>query len=104
MMILGFHSNDCDRQFCRSVDFLNEMHAEQLAWAIALDNQPIISAANVLETSIVLRSKKRLSGVEAERWFDRFIEQGRLFIAEVTSEQSIFGTPSACTLWQRVGA
>ena len=47
-----------------------------------------MSAANVVETSIVLRGLKKIPSDKAERWLDDFIEAAGIRIEPVTPEQS----------------
>src|SRR6185312_6663816 len=47
-----------------------------------------MSAANLLETSIVLRGLKEIAPARAERWLDDFIETAGIRIEAVTSDQA----------------
>lgn len=47
-----------------------------------------MSAASIVETSIVLRGLKRIPPDKAERWLDEFIETAGIRIEPVTPEQA----------------
>ena len=47
-----------------------------------------MSAGNVLETSIVLRTSKRIAPEDAEQWLDRFLRSARIRVEPVTRDQS----------------
>jgi ribonuclease VapC len=47
-----------------------------------------MSAANVVETSIVLRGLKKVAPDKAEKWLDDFIETAGIRIEPVTQEQT----------------
>ena len=47
----------------------------------------MVSAATVLETSIVIRSRKQVDMADADRWLDEFLATGRIQIMPVTVEQ-----------------
>ena len=68
--------------------FRQEDDAAHCARCIAADDDPIISAANIVETSIVLRSLKKIAPDRAERWLDEFIETAGIRIEPVTREQA----------------
>jgi ribonuclease VapC len=68
--------------------FRQEADAERCALGIARDDQPIMSAANVVETSIVLRGLKTMPPADAERWLDDFIATAGIRIEPVTEEQT----------------
>jgi ribonuclease VapC len=68
--------------------FRQENDATRHAQAIGDDDQPRMSAANVLETSMVLRGLKQISAAEAERWLDEFLRAATIQIDPVTSEQT----------------
>ena len=68
--------------------FRQEDDAAHYAQRIAADADPIMSAANVVETSIVLRGLKKIPSDKAERWLDDFIETAGIRIEPVTPEQS----------------
>jgi ribonuclease VapC len=68
--------------------FRQEDDAAHYAQRIAVDADPIMSAANVVETSIVLRGLKEIPSDKAERWLDDFIETAGIRIEPVTLEQS----------------
>jgi len=67
--------------------FRQEDDAVHYAQSIATDDDPIMSAANVVETSIVLRGLKKVAPDKAERWLDDFIETAGIRIEPVTQEQ-----------------
>ena len=66
--------------------FRQEADAASFAERIAAEDDPLMSAANVLETSIVLRGLKKIPEANAERWLDDFIEAAGIRIESVTSE------------------
>ncbi len=68
--------------------FRQEDDAAHYARCIAADDDPIISAANIVETSIVLRGLKKIASERAERWLDEFIETAGIRIEPVTREQA----------------
>jgi ribonuclease VapC len=68
--------------------FRQDDNAAHYARCIAADDDPIISAANIVETSIVLRGLKKIAPDRAERWLDEFIETAGIRIESVTREQA----------------
>ena len=68
--------------------FRQEDDAAHYARCIAADDDPIISAANIVETSIVLRGLKKIASDRAERWLDDFIEAAGIRIEPVTPDQA----------------
>jgi ribonuclease VapC len=68
--------------------FRQEDDAAQFAHAIAADDEPMMSAANIVETSIVLRGLKKISPDKAERWLDDFLEAAGVRIEPVTPDQA----------------
>jgi ribonuclease VapC len=68
--------------------FRQEDDAADYAQRIAADDDPTMSVANVVETSIVLRGLKKLAPDKAERWLDDFIEAAGIRIESVTPEQA----------------
>lgn len=68
--------------------FRQEDDAAHYAQRIAADDEPIISAANIVEISIVLRGLKKISPDKAERWLDDFIETASIRIEPVTRDQA----------------
>ena len=68
--------------------FRQEDDAAHFAQRIATDDDPIMSAANIVETSIVLRGLKKIPPDKAERWLDDFIETAGIRIEPVTREQA----------------
>ncbi len=67
--------------------FLKEPEAAEFALVIESDAEPLISAASLLETAIVLRAKKRLEPAEADQWLDAFIEAAGISVEPVTVDQ-----------------
>jgi ribonuclease VapC len=65
--------------------FLDESEREQFLAAIANDAKRLISAANLLETGIVLEARK---GVVAGRELDLFLHQGSFEVIAVDAEQA----------------
>jgi ribonuclease VapC len=68
--------------------FRQENDAEAYARSIATDDDPIMSAANLVETSIVLRGLKKIAPEKAERWLDDFIKTAGIRIEPVTTDQA----------------
>ncbi|ABD89470.1 PilT protein [Rhodopseudomonas palustris BisB18] len=68
--------------------FRQEQDAAQFARRIAEDDQPMMSAANLVETSIVLRGLKDIAPAKAERWLDDFIAAAGIRIEPVTADQA----------------
>lgn len=68
--------------------FRQEDDAAHYAQRIAADDDPIMSAANIVETSIVLRGLKKITPERAERWLDDFIEAAGIRIEPVTPDQA----------------
>ena len=68
--------------------FRQERDAENYARHIATDDDPVMSAANLVETSIVLRGLKEIAPERAERWLDDFIEAAGIRIEPVTPDQA----------------
>ena len=68
--------------------FRQEAEAASFARRIATDNDPVISAANIVESSIVLRGLKDIGAAKAERWLDDFIATAGIRIETVTPEQA----------------
>ncbi len=68
--------------------FRQEADAASHARRIGEDDQPLMSAANVLETSIVLRGLKRIAASDAEHWLDDFLEAAGIRVEPVTAAQA----------------
>jgi ribonuclease VapC len=68
--------------------FRQEEDAESYARRIAADDDPIMSAANLVETSIVLRGLKKIAPQKAERWLDDFMKTAGIRIESVTLDQA----------------
>jgi ribonuclease VapC len=68
--------------------FRQEADAAHHAGLIANDDDPVISAANMVEASIVLRGLKKISADRVERWLDEFIETAGIRIEPVTPDQA----------------
>lgn len=68
--------------------FRQEEDAEDYARSIAADDDPVMSAANLVETSIVLRGLKQIVPARAERWLDDFMKAADIRIEPVTTEQA----------------
>lgn len=68
--------------------FRQEADAKDYARRIANDDDPIMSAANLVETSIVLRGLKKIAAEKAERWLDDFIKAAAIRIEPVTQDQA----------------
>ena len=58
------------------------------ALRIATDDDPVMSAANIVEVSIVLRGLKHIAAAKAERWLDDFIETAGIRIEPATGDQA----------------
>ena len=68
--------------------FRQEEDAEVYAGSIAADDEPVMSAANLVEVSIVLRGLKKIAPERAERWLDNFVRAAGIRIEPVTPEQA----------------
>src|SRR5258708_14364503 len=68
--------------------FRQEDDAEDYARSIAIDDDPVMSAANLVETSIVLRGLKKIAPEKAERWLDDFMKVSGIRIEPVTPDQA----------------
>jgi ribonuclease VapC len=68
--------------------FRQEKDAEDFARSIAADDDPVMSAANLVETSIVLRGLKNIAPERAERWLDDFMKAAGIRIESVTPDQA----------------
>jgi ribonuclease VapC len=68
--------------------FRQEDDAAHYAQCIATDDDPIMSAANMVETSIVLRGLKKIPPDRAERWLDDFLETAGIRVEPVTQVQA----------------
>jgi ribonuclease VapC len=68
--------------------FRQEDDAENYARSIAVDEDPVMSAANLVETSIVLRGLKKVAPERAERWLDDFMKASGIRIEPVTLDQA----------------
>lgn len=68
--------------------FRQEEDAEVYAGSIAADDDPVMSAANLVEVSIVLRGLKKIVPETAERWLDDFVKAAGIRIEPVTPEQA----------------
>lgn len=64
--------------------YLAESNAYEYATAIENDADPIISAATVVECSIVMRGRKARSDADAENWLDAFLATGGIDVRDVT--------------------
>jgi ribonuclease VapC len=70
--------------------FRQEEEAVSFARRIIADGQPMMSAANLVEASIVLRSLKGVSPAKAEQWLDDFMVEAGIQIEPVTTDQARF--------------
>jgi len=68
--------------------FRQEDDAGDYSRSIATDDDPVMSAANLVETSIVLRGLKKIAPEIAERWLDDFIKAAGIRIEPVTADQA----------------
>jgi ribonuclease VapC len=68
--------------------FHQEHDADDYARRIATDDDPVMSATNLVEISIVLRGLKEIAPDRAERWLDDFIEAAGIRIEPVTPDQA----------------
>jgi ribonuclease VapC len=68
--------------------FRQEEDAAFYAGRIAGDDEPLMSAANIVETSLVLRGLKMISPVEAEAWLNSFLTIAGIRIESVTAAQA----------------
>jgi ribonuclease VapC len=65
-----------------------EEDALGFARRIAADDDPVMSAANLVETSVVLRGLKRIAPDKAERWLDDFMKAAGIRIEPVTPDKA----------------
>lgn len=68
--------------------FRQEQDAVVFASRIADDSDPVISAATLVETSIVLRGLKQITPAEAEAWLDEFLAIAGMRVEPGTQEQA----------------
>jgi len=68
--------------------FRQEDDAEDYARSIATDDDPIMSAANLVQISIVLRGLKKIAPEKAERWLDDFMKAAGIRVEPVTPDQA----------------
>jgi len=68
--------------------FRQEPDASVFAHAIADDTDPLMSAANVIESSLVLLGLKQIAASDAEAWLDEFLAIAGITIEPVTTEQA----------------
>ena len=64
--------------------------------AIANDDDPVMSAANIVEISIVLRGLKKIPPDQAERWLDDFVETAGIRIEPVTQDRRAWPAQPIC--------
>ena len=72
--------------------FRQEDDAEDYARNIAADDDPVMSAANLVETSIVLRGLKKIAPETAERWLDDFMKAAGIRIEPVNTGSGAGGS------------
>ena len=68
--------------------FRREDDAVDFVQRVAADDGPMMSAANIVEISIVLRGLKKIASEKVERWLDDFIETAGIRIEQVTPDQA----------------
>jgi ribonuclease VapC len=68
--------------------FRQEEDAEHYARSIAGDDDPVMSAANLVEISIVLRGLKKIQPRKAEQWLDDFLGAAGIRVEPVTTDQA----------------
>jgi len=68
--------------------FRQEDDAKNYARSIAADDDPVMSAANLVEIAIVLRGLKKIAPEKAERWLDDFIKAAGIRIEPVMPDQA----------------
>jgi len=68
--------------------FRQEEDAAFYADRIAGDHEPLMSAVNIVETSLVLRGLKKISSNEAEEWLNAFLTIAGIRIEPVTAAQA----------------
>ena len=68
--------------------FRHEDDARRCAQAIATDEEPLMSAASLVEASIVLRGLRQIPPKKAEQWLDDFIATAGIRIEPVTADQA----------------
>lgn len=69
--------------------FLSEPDMNVLAERIAVDDSPMMSVANILECSMVLRARKLVSDTDAEAWLDAFLAASSIRPMLVSQEQVV---------------
>jgi ribonuclease VapC len=69
--------------------FRLEPEAPTILGCLAQADGLAMSAANVLESSLVLRGLKQIGADETDFWLDRFLESGEVEIAPVTQAQIV---------------
>jgi hypothetical protein len=72
--------------------FRQEDDAEDYARNIAADDDPVMSAANLVEISIVLRGLKKIAPETAERWLDDFMKAAGIRIEPVNTGSGAGGS------------
>jgi hypothetical protein len=72
-----------DRGFVSTRRFAD---AGDYARRVAADDDPVLSAANLMETSIVLRGLKKIAPAKAERCLDDFMKATGIRIEPVTAD------------------
>ncbi|WP_259650215.1 type II toxin-antitoxin system VapC family toxin [Gluconacetobacter diazotrophicus] len=69
--------------------FRQEPEAAEFATCIGNDDEPVISAATMVETSLVLRGLKQLSPARAEERLDEFVVTAGILIEPVAAEHAV---------------
>ncbi len=68
--------------------FRQEPDAALYADHIAGDGEPLMSAANLIEASLVLRGLKKIAAADAEAWLDEFLMIAGIRIEPVALDQT----------------
>jgi ribonuclease VapC len=66
--------------------YLGEPDAARFSEAIESDNEPLLSAASLLECSIVMHTRKAAARIDHDDWLDAFILAAEIDVRDVTAE------------------
>lgn len=72
--------------------FAGEPDALRLSERIAVDGSPLISAGNLVELTIVLRTISAKSRLISDDWIDRFLRQAKIGVEPITQELAAIAT------------
>ncbi|HSI40236.1 MAG TPA: type II toxin-antitoxin system VapC family toxin [Xanthobacteraceae bacterium] len=68
--------------------FRQEPDAALHAGRIGHDDDPVMSAATLVEASLVLRGLKKIAAEHAEQWLNRFLDAAGIRVEPVTAAQA----------------